>query len=106
MQSPPQISAASVELVRFGVFADSDGRPVDPTALAVSAAFQDDPADAPSSWTAAEWDVTLIGSYTAGVLVGPGALELAAGLWYAWLRIVDPGTDETVVRQVGQLLVC
>jgi hypothetical protein len=112
MASSVRVSVASVETIRFGVFADSAGQPIDPTTLNVAFQFLADPGALPADdgWTEGSWDVSVIGAYTAGVLVGPtaveaSALELAAGLWQAWIRIVDPDTDETVVRQAGQLLV-
>lgn len=104
-----RISALSKETVRWGVQADSEGAPVDPTGATAEAAFLPTDQSQPESgdWKAATWDRTLIGTYVAQVIVGPGAaFEPAAGEKYTcWLRITDAASGETVVRQAGQLLV-
>lgn len=106
MQTPAKINAGSVETVRFGVYADSAGAPVNVIAEGYNAqvAFTSEPTEAPATWADATWDVTIIGQYTAGVLVGTAPLTLAAGTWYAWVKLSVPG-GETIVRQVGRLIV-
>lgn len=107
-------SSLSVEPVRFGVYADSQGYPYDPTGADVEAAFMGSSGDdynseaAPDSgdWVAGTWDVTVTGNYVAQVLIGPGtSAELAPGTYRCWVRITDATAGETVVRQVGQLVV-
>lgn len=105
-----RLSVLTSETVRFPVSADADGLPYDPTGATVEMAFTDrDTADpAPGDWTAGSWDVTLIGSYVAGCLVGPTGKVLAPGVWRCWVRITDTGpggSGETVVRQAGELIV-
>lgn len=101
-----RIDVNSLEQVTFSVFADSAGTVYNPTSATVSAAFMSSSAKPQAGdWKAASWDTSLIGTYRAGCMVGTGgAAQLAAGEYYAWLRIVDPG-GETVIRQVGQLIV-
>ena len=99
-----RVSAASTEYVRFPVFADSAGAIAVPTGYPVAFAFTTSTPAAPTSFTAGSWDQNVIGGYVAQVLVGPaGAITLAAGTYYAWIQLTA-GT-ETVVRQVGQLIV-
>jgi hypothetical protein len=53
-----------------------------------------------------DWDVNTIGTYVGRVLVGPASgAVLAAGRYYPWVRITDPVSGETVVRQVGKLFI-
>lgn len=101
-----RIDVNSLEQVTFSVFADSAGTVYNPTGAAVSAAFIPSSAKPQAGdWKTCSWDTSLIGTYRAACLVGAGgAVQLAAGEFYAWLRIVDPG-GETVIRQVGQLIV-
>lgn len=103
-----RISALSLERVRFPVSADSAGVPYNPTAATVQAAFMATDAGEPGGgdWKACTWDTTLIGTYVAGCLVGPGGtVTLAAGLHTVWVKITDATAGESPVRQVGQLLV-
>lgn len=107
-----RLSPLTLERVRFPVYADSAGAPYDPTGATVQAAFMggdgyesgDDPA--PGDWKAATWDTTVTGNYVAGCLVGPGgAAVLDVGSYSCWVKITDATAGETVVRQVGTLIV-
>jgi len=99
-----RVSAASTEYVRFPVFADSAGAITVPTGYAVGFAFTTSTPGAPTVFTAGSWDQNVIGGYVAQILIGPaGAITLAAGTYYAWIQLTAAG--ETVVRQVGQLIV-
>jgi hypothetical protein len=109
LQAPARLSSASLETVRVGVSADAGGRPVDMTdGYTADVGFSNDPNAVPAVWTAAEWNVSIIGTYSAGVLVGDGtgAIQLAAGVWYAWIRVTETAPDgEVVVRQAGKIIV-
>lgn len=106
-----KISALSREDVRFPVYADSAGYPVDPTGDTVEVAFKggDDlnATPEPGDWKAGAWDVTATGNYVAGVDVGPGSTAgaLTPGRWRCWVRITAVPTGEVVVRQAGQIVV-
>lgn len=107
-----RLSPLTLERVRFPVQADSAGYPYDPTGATVEAAFmggdgyQSGANPESGDWKAAAWDTTLIGTYVAGCLVGPGgAATLEPGTYRCWVRITDATAGETVVRQVGTLLV-
>lgn len=107
-----RLSALSREQVRFPVYADADGAPIDPTPYTVEVALKggDSMSAEPESgdWKAAAWAVTATGNYVAGVEVGPGSAAgaLTPGRWRCWVRITetDPGTEQ-VVRQAGQIVV-
>lgn len=104
--NPTRISVLSVEAVRVSVFADADGLPVPLVGgdYTCEFGFNADPSTGPTTWYAGEWDATIIGTYVAQIVVGPSqTAELAAGTWYAWLRVTGGG--EIVVRQVGKLIV-
>lgn len=106
-----KISALSREDVRFPVYADANGGPVDLSGYTVEVAFKggDDLNAAPSGadWKGAAWAVTVTGNWVAGVEVGPGSTvgALAVGRWRCWVRITAVPTGEVVVRQAGQILV-
>lgn len=101
-----RVDSSSLEHVRFPVFADSGGAPINPTSYPVKMAFLADGGTKPTSgdWKPGGWDTTVIGTYVATIPIGPGgAATLAAGTWYAWVQIAT-GT-ETIVRQVGELVI-
>lgn len=101
-----RVDSTSLENLRFPVTADSGGALVNPTIYPVKMAFLGDGGAKPSSgdWKPGGWDTTIIGTYVATIPVGPGgAASPAVGTWYAWVQIAT-GT-ETVVRQVGELVV-
>ena len=106
-----RLSALSREQVRFPVYADSNGGPVDPTSYTVEVALKggDSQGDNPESgdWKAAGWDVTATGNYVAGLDVGPGSTAgaLTSGRWRCWVRLTAVPDGETIVRQVGQIVV-
>lgn len=103
-----RIDVGSLEQVTFSVFADTAGTVYNPTSTGVvSAAFIPTSAKPQSGdWKACTWDTSLIGTYRAACMVGGGgAIALAVGEYYTWVRIVDSGSGETVIRQVGQLIV-
>jgi len=101
-----RISSASTEVVRFPVFADSAGALVNPTSYTVAFALLTSATAVPgvSDWKAGTWDVNAIGGYVAQLLVGPnGVTNPGSGTYYCWIQITVAG--ETVVRQVGQLII-
>lgn len=102
-----RVSSLSKELVRAAVAADSAGIPYNPTAATVEFAFLPSSANpAAPDWHAGTWDTTLIGTYVAGIVVGPGgAVTLSTGTYYGWMRITDASVGETVVRQFDTLIV-
>lgn len=102
-----RISTLSKETVRYNVFADTAGTFYDPRSTAVSMAFLSTGANpVVGDWHAGTWDVSIIGTYVAGIIVGAGgAVVLAAGEYYAWIQIVDATAGETIVRNVGKLIV-
>lgn len=95
------IPRETVEKLETVITADTD-----PTGLVVSFAFvQGD--DRPSTFTAGTWD----GAYASGRATavtptigttGSGAgVELAAGLWYAYVKVTD--SPEVPVRSCGTI---
>jgi hypothetical protein len=99
-------SSLSDETLRFGVSADSNGAPVDPTSATVEVAFMASYADpGEGDWHAATWDTTLIRTYVACVKTGATGAELTAGRYYTWVRITDPSSAEIVVRPTGLVLI-
>lgn len=50
-------------------------------------------------WQSATWLGAASTSNSAGVLVGPGALELPVGLYYVWFRVTS--TPEVPARYAG-----
>ncbi len=83
------ISVLSKEYRSWPVTATEAGVPVDPTDDPVYLAFAAD-ADPPAGddFVAAEWE-TIGGAHFARVLIGPGALELAAGAYRVWVKVTD-----------------
>lgn len=102
------LTALSLEYVRWSVWADEDGTIVDPTGATVEAAFMltDSAQPETADWKAAEWTTTAIGGFVAQCLVGPGGSFVTAAqtLYTCWLRITFAG-GEQIVRQSGQLRV-
>lgn len=101
-------SVLSREMVPFDVTAFVDGMPYNPTSTVVELAFLTSSRAEPVSgdWKAGVWDTTVIGTYVAMCLVGPGGtVALAAGRYYCWVRITDSTSSEIVVRQVGMLFI-
>lgn len=98
------LSAASTEYVKVPVYGRRSGRPVDPTADAVSLAFLTDADASPveDDWNDAEWE-TAGRTHYARVLVGPGALELAPATYYVWARVAEG--EEVPVKQSDTLTV-
>jgi len=101
-----RISSASTEVVRFPVFADSAGTLINPSGYTVAFALLAAATDKPivTDWKTGTWDVNAIGGYVAQLLVGPsGVTNPGSGTYYCWIQITAAG--ETVVRQVGQLII-
>lgn len=104
-------SVLSKEMVNFHVSASLAGQVVNPTsapAKTVDVAFLTNSRGEPVSgdWKAASWDTTVIGTYVAQCLVGPGGTFVpVAGRYYTWVRITDTASSETVIRQVGTLYI-
>lgn len=102
-----RISVLSKEIVRAAVRASSAGLPVNPTANVVEFALLATTGDpAGGDWKAGAWDTSIIGTYVAALVVGPGSTfgALAPGDYYAWLRITDVASGEIVVRQFDKLI--
>ncbi|WP_116206210.1 hypothetical protein [Amycolatopsis circi] len=89
----------SREFVRARVTATlEDGTPVDPTTLQIElAVVPEGTRPAPADWRTA----ASLGSGIFGVLVGPGAVELAPADYETWHRITD--TTEQSVAPFGRL---
>lgn len=101
-----RVSVLSQESIRFSVTADSQGLPVNPTGQPGMVAFLTSDVDPQTGdWKAATWDVTQILGYVLEVNPGPGGAALAAGTYYAWVKLVDPGTGLLVIRPTGTLIV-
>lgn len=95
------ISTLSLQYFPANISAIKDGAQYDPTGDTVQFAFAA-PGATPSAWTAGEWEEGGDGIfYVAKVLVGPGALVLAAGSYQAWVKISD--NPETPVLKAGTL---
>lgn len=103
-----RIDSTSLARVQAGVTADSQGLPYDPTAATVRWAFLESQLAKPQAgdWKTGTWDVTRIGSYVAQCNVGDGgAVQLAAGNYYAWIQINDPVAGEIPAEQIAKLIV-
>lgn len=107
-----RLSVLSLEQVRFPVYADANGAPVDPSGFTVEAAFMGgggyESGENPEAgdWKGCAWAATVTGNWVAGCAVGPGGtVSLAAGAYRCWLRITEVPAGEVVVRQVGTLIV-
>ena len=101
-----RIDSTSLETLRFPVFADSGGAPVNPTAYPVAMAFTTAPGAKPGvgDWKTGGWDTTAIGTYVATCLIGSGgAAVLAPGSYYVWVQIT--ASPEVIVREVGELVI-
>ncbi len=88
------IFVTSLEYVPVPVRALVNGAPYDPTADVVEMAFiptsQAYPVD--SDWNAATWETSGVAAgteYLAVCLVGPGAVELPAGVYSVFVRVTD-----------------
>jgi hypothetical protein len=93
------------EMIQATVTAWASGLLLDPTIYAVSWSFQADSSPPPlidPSWKAGTWDVSTTGNYVAQIRSGATGAALAAGEYYAFIKIVA-GT-ETVVRQIGKVI--
>lgn len=102
-----RISSLTKETVRVNVSADAAGLIYNPTVATVElAAMPSGDNPGASDWKAGVWNTTVIGSYSAAIIIGPGQpLSLVPGEYYLWLRITDASSGETVVRQSGVLIV-
>lgn len=101
-----RISSASTETIRFPVMADSGGALVNPSTYTFSVALLTSSTALPqvSDWKAGTWDTNIIGGSVGQVLVGPnGVTNPGTGTYYTWVQVI--GAGETVVRQVGQLII-
>jgi len=103
----PQISAASLEYVSVPVRGIVAGAVIDPTGSDVDMAFlRGSAAPGDSDWQAASWDTdagTVPTTYRAQCLVGPGAVQLAAGTYRVWVRVTD--SPEVPVKAAGHITV-
>lgn len=95
-----KIPSISVEYARVTLTADVtlDSQTVE---LAFMSSRQAEPTS--GDWKTATWLTAVGKTRKAGVLVGPGELELAKGTWYMWFRLAD--TPEVPARYAGQLVI-
>lgn len=106
-----RLSALSREQVRFPVYADANGVPVDMSDYNVEAAFMtggDSTANPEAGdWVAGSWETTVTGNWVAGIEVGPGSTvgALASGVYRCWLRVTSVTPGVAVVRLVGSIIV-
>lgn len=109
---PQQLSIASTEYVRAYVRSTVGGVNADPTLDTVQMGFvaappSSSPGAAPTTYFDAIWEPNgpdAQGRWIASCLIGPaGGATLAAGRWWAWLKISDD--PETPVLPVGILVV-
>lgn len=87
------IVVTSTEYRRWPVSFTVDGATSDPTGDAVAVAFMDTgTAPQEDDFQSAEWETdesTDPPTYYVRILLGPGGVELGAGTFYVWLRVVD-----------------
>lgn len=103
-----RISVISLERVQAIISADSGGLPYNPTAATVEFAFLESARANPASgdWKTGSWDTTRIGTYAAQCKVGSGgAVSLAIGEYYVWIRITDAASGETPIIPIAKLVV-
>lgn len=102
-------SVLSDEPLTYAVAASVAGQPWAPSvSTTVSGAYLAGPLDSPTSgdWKAGVFEVSTIGTVRALIPCGPSTInDLARGTWYEWLKIDDPATGATPVRQVGRVIV-
>lgn len=95
----------TVEYVRVPVKATEAGLPVDPTADAVTMAFERE-GSRPTTWHTAEWetDATAVPlKHYVRCIVGPGHVELVRATYNVWVKIVD--SPEIPVLLSGVLII-
>lgn len=100
-------STLTLNRLRVGVQVDSQGLLYDPSASTVKMAFMTTPLAEPEAgdWKDATWDVSVTGNPVAECLVGPdGAVELAKGEYYQWIKVDDSAAGEIPVEQLGKLV--
>ena len=98
------LSSLSNEYIRVQVEATESGAVVDPTAFAVSFAFETDETE-PTSFNLGNWE-TDPGppiKYLARILVGSAGVVLTDDTYFVWLKIA--GSPEIPVRRVGNLII-
>ena len=102
-------SVLSDEPLTYAVAASVAGEPWAPgVSTTVSGAYLAGPLDQPTlgDWKAGVFEVSTIGTVVALIPCGPGTInDLARGTWYEWLKVDDPATGATPVRQVGRVIV-
>jgi hypothetical protein len=97
-------ASTSTEYIKFGPVEREDGS--DPTTDVVRVAFVegDDPLVIPeeADWQTVGWEP---GGppYLIRALVGPDGIELEAGVYIAWVDIVD--SPETFIRPVDRIVI-
>lgn len=101
------VSAQSApEALAVSVAAYNDGKIVDPRGATVQFNFKQTPGAPIASWVTGTWDVTPNGTYVAEVEIGAsGAVTLARGEWYAWIKITDAFTSQVITRMCGRVKV-
>jgi hypothetical protein len=97
------ISSLSTEYVQTLVTQDMTPDITNPTTGAVSMAFLASTANPGNSdWQTGSWYTSPAGGYYAQCLVGPtGAITLAPGRYYQWIKIV--AAPQTIILPVGML---
>lgn len=101
-------SALSRAPLPYTVRAWVDGAPWYPAVDSTfEGAYLPGPLDQPESgdWKAGSFELSPTGEVVGLVMVGPGTPSaLAAGTWYEWTRLTDPGTGVQVVDNPGRLI--
>lgn len=104
-----QRSVLDDEPLTYAVAASVAGEPWAPSvSTTVFGAYLAGPLTDPTSgdWKAGVFEVSTIGTVVALIPCGPGTINaLARGTWYEWLKIDDPATGATPVKQVGRVIV-
>jgi hypothetical protein len=101
-----EIPSESLEFVQVAVQTGGD----DPTGGTPSIGFSDTD-DAPTVWTAGNWEgveTVKVGdgytaAYIARFLIGPAGLSLAEGSYRPWVKVVDAG--QAIVRRTDDEIV-
>jgi len=103
-----RVSVLNLSQIQVLVEADHSGLPYNPTGATVEFAFLEVALANPvgGDWVPGTWDITKIAAYAAQCKIGPsGAINLAAGEYYTWIRLTDAAAGETPVECVGKLIV-
>lgn len=96
-----KLSALSQQYYPVTISAVLNSAPHDPTGDAVQFSFAQEGVE-PSVWHSGIWETWTGGPYAvAKVLIGPGAVVVAAGSYVVWIKVTD--SPETPVFSPGEL---